>query len=362
MAFGFLKSFFGPRSYLGVDIGTASIKLAELSKGSLSGNKPTLKNYGILETYGHLERVNDAIQTPTLKMFEDTTAELLRILLNNTRIKSREAVASLPAFSAFVTLLEIPVMPKEDLAKTMQYQARQYIPLPLSEVSLDWTVVGERETQEGIKKQQVLLISVPTEIIRKYQSIFKTAGLNLIALEVETVSSARTLVGTDPVLTLILDIGARSTSISLVERGFLKTTAVFDMAGANLTQAIANGLNINIRRAEELKKSRGLEVMGAEADLPILIFPFIDVIINEVRRLIEASEKNYGQRPERLILSGGEANLPGLKKYIEGQLSLPVLRAEPFSKISYPSSIEPLVKELGPLLAVAIGLGIREMV
>ena len=357
-----LKSLFGSESYLGIDIGTTSIKLAEISRAGLAGNRPALKNYGILETYGHLERINDAIQTPSLKMFEGTTVELLKILLRNTRVKSKEAVASLPAFSSFVTLLEIPLMPKDEVEKTMYYQARQYIPLPLSEVSLDWTIVGERDTPEGLKRQQVLLISVPTEIIKKYQNIFAAAGLNLIALELETISSARILVGNEPVLTLILDIGARSTSISIVERGLLKTMSVFDIGGANLTQAIANGLGINVRRAEDLKKTRGLEVVGAEADLPTLLFPFIDVMINEVRRVRDLFERSYGRRPERLILSGGEANLPGLRKYIEEQLSLPVLKADPFSKINYPDKLEPLVGELGPLLAIALGLSIREVI
>lgn len=360
--FNSLKSLFGRGSYLGVDIGTTSIKLVEMSKDGLAGTRPTLKNYGILETYGHLERVNDAIQTSNLKMIEETTAELLKILLHNTQIKSKKTIASIPAFSAFTTLLDIPLMPRDDLAKAIYYQARQYIPLPLSDVSLDWTVVGEQETPEGLRKQQVLLISVPTETIRKYQTIFKMAGLNLIALEIETVSAARSLIGNDSILTLIVDIGARSTNISLIEKGLLKSSVNIDIAGANLTQAIANGLNINVRRAEELKKTRGLEVVGAETNLPTLIFPFIDAIINEVKRVIEMSERNYGRRPERVILSGGEANLAGLRKYIEEQLSLPVLKAEPFNKINYPSDIEPLMRELGPILTVAIGLGIREMV
>ena len=143
-----LKSLFGGGSYLGVDIGTASIKLVEMSKGGLAGGRPTLKNYGILETYGHLERINDAIQTSNLKMIEQTTADLLKVLLNNTQVKSRKTIASIPAFSAFTTLLEIPLMSKEETARAMYYQARQYIPMPLSEVSLDWIVVGEQETPE----------------------------------------------------------------------------------------------------------------------------------------------------------------------------------------------------------------------
>ena len=97
--FDFLNSFkslMGKGSSLGVDIGTASIKVVELVNVD---NKPTLKNYGILESYGHLERPNDAIQTSTLKMLEKETGELLKLLLKNLNITTTNAVASLPNFS-----------------------------------------------------------------------------------------------------------------------------------------------------------------------------------------------------------------------------------------------------------------------
>ena len=163
----FFKRFISKKSYLGVDIGTTSIKLAELKE---SGDLPELINYGILESYGHLERLNNAIQTSTLKMADQETTELLKILLKNTGVKSIEAVASLPTFSSFITLLEMPVMSQKDTTQTMQFQTKQYIPLPLSEVTIDWLKVGERQDQKGNLVQQVLLVSVPNEQIQKYKN------------------------------------------------------------------------------------------------------------------------------------------------------------------------------------------------
>ena len=127
--------FFRKESYLAVDIGTASIKMVELDGG---GGKPMLKNYAMLETSGHLDRPNDAIQTSSLKIVDKETAGLLRVLTSEMKTKAKTVVASLPAFSAFTALIDLPVMSPEEISKTMQYQARSFIPLPLTEVTLDW--------------------------------------------------------------------------------------------------------------------------------------------------------------------------------------------------------------------------------
>ncbi len=350
--------FLGRRkTYLGVDIGTTSIKIVELTE---AGTRPLLKNYGVLESYGHLERLNNAIQTSNLKMLDIETAELLIMLLKHLNTRATDVVASLPAFTAFTSLLEMPVMPAQDTAQAMQYQARAFVPLPISEVTIDWLPVGEHEDENGVKKQQVFLISVPNEHIRKYQRIFKAAGLTLRALEVESLSLARILTEGDSATTLIVDIGSRSTALLVAENGLLKYSAQTDFAGGSLTQALSSGLGINIRRAEELKKQKGLVGTGGEHELSTLMLPFLDVILKEVKRVRTTYEKEYKGKVERVILSGGGANLPGIEQYTEKELSLPTLKADPFQRVTYPSHLTPLVKELGAPFAVALGLGIRQ--
>ena len=357
--FNFLKSLTGGQSYLGVDIGTVSIKIVEIQKGK---TQPKLLNYGILESYGHLERLNNAIQTSSLKIMEKETAELLKLLLKKIKTKSDQAIASIPAFAAFITLLEVPEMSEVDIVKTIPFQVRQYIPLPPSEVAIEWIKVGRRETESGAFKQQILLVSVPNDQITRYQNIFKLSGLKLRALEIESLSLARALIASDPTPTLMVDIGARSTNIAVIDKGFIKHNSQTDFGGASLTQAVSNGLNINARRAEELKKQRGLLGVGGEYELSTLTLPFIDAIINEVKRLKDIAEKDGQFKIERLILAGGGANLLKIDKYFESQINLPTIIAMPFSKLKYPIEIEPMIKELGPIFSVAIGLGIREFV
>ena len=351
--------FFKPKSFLGVDIGTTSIKIVEIAD---SGKKPKLQNYGWLETYGYLERFNDTIQTSSLKILEKDASKLLQFLISQIKPGTNKAIASLPSFAAFITLLELPIMPAEDIAKNIVFQARQYIPIPVSEVTLDWLKVGESEDEEGIKKQQILLTSVPNERIKSYKAIFKAAGLNLVALEIESFSLARALIANDPTPTILVDIGGRSTNIAVIDQGFWKYNGRTDFASGSLTQAIASGININIKRAEELKKGCGLLGAGGEYELSTLMFPYLDVIIDEVRRVKEFYEKECRTKIERIVLAGGGTNLLGVKNYFNQRLELPVVKGAPFNKISYPPQLEPVINDIGPCLAVAIGLGMREFI
>lgn len=360
MAFSFrnvIRALGGKKTYLGVDIGTTSIKIVELTD---AGEKPMLKNYGILESYGHLERLNNAIQTSSLKMLDRETAELLATLVRQLDCKTKDVVASIPTFSAFTALLDIPVMSPEETSQAMQYQARAFVPLPVSEVTIDWIPVEEYEDEKGIKKQHILLVSVPNEHIERYQRIFKLAGLNLRALEIEGLSLARILTAGDPTRSLIVDIGARSTAILVARNGLLKYTAQTDFAGSSLTQAVSSGLRINIHRAEEIKKRKGLLGTGGEQELSTLMVTFLDVILGEVQRVRTNYEKDYGETIERVILSGGGSNLLGVERYMSDALKLPVVKANPFSKVSYPQTLAPFVKDMAGPFSVSLGLGIKE--
>ncbi len=345
---------------LGLDIGTTSMKLVEVERG---GKTPRLANYGILETRGSVARTNTAFQTSTLKLFERDAGQFLKMLLDKMQPRAKTVSASLPLFSAFTTIIPFPAMPPAELQQAVAFQAKQVIPLPLSEVALDWSKVGEFEDDKGFKYFQVLVISVPQVEIRKYQSICKEAGLTLQSLEVESVSLVRILVGSDPTPTFIIDVGSRSTSVIIAEQGNIKYSAQTDFAGASLTQALSASLAINPLRAEELKKERGIMGTGPNYELSTIMLPFLDAIISEVKRADYSYHAQFPQaaKVERAILSGGGANLLGIQKYFGDQLGVPVVKAAPFLKFQYAPLLETLAPELNPMLAVALGLTLRKV-
>jgi len=356
--FGLVRQKIFP-SYLGVDIGTASIKAVEVKQGK---QLPQLVNYGVLQSQGYLARAGDILQSSNLKLSEREITDLLKKLIEEMNPGTKEAMASIPIFSVFMTVLDFPEMSQSELEKSLSYQVRQYIPLPLSEVALDWMKIGEKQDENGFKYQQVLLISVPQGLIKKYQNIFKAAGLNLRLLEIESLSLARSLVGTDPTSTIIVDIGSYSTSIAFVIKGQLMFTGHSDFAGSSITQALANSLNISPIRAEELKKENGIAGFGPSHELSTIMLPFVDGIINEIKKAQFNFSSQFPGVPksERLILSGGGANLVGIERYVEKELELPTIKAAPLLKFEYPSEIEPLVGELNPVFSLPLGLVLKE--
>jgi type IV pilus assembly protein PilM len=358
--FDFLKKVIpGPSSYLGVDIGTTSIKAVELSKSSTN---LTLVNYGLLESYGHFERVNNVIQANALKISEKDATVLLSTLVKHAKFKTTAAIASIPSFASFITMIEMPSMSEEETNKAMGFQIKQSVPLPLSEIAVDWVRVGERTDENGFSKQQIVLIAIPNETINRYKNIFKSAGLSLRALEVENLSYIRSVIGGDKTPTIILDMGARSTNITVVDQGFLKHNTQIDYAGDSLTDAVARGLGISYKRAEELKIQRGIIGGAGEFELSTLELPFLDVIINEVRKVKDNFEANFGTKIQRVLVIGGSANLIGIDKYIEQQLQVTTALGNGLLFVDIPVELKVVEKELQTRFATAIGLAIKSFV
>ncbi len=354
MASGFFRKLFGggADSCVGIDIGTTSIKMVELMQ---ENGATKLVNYGTLDTLGYLERTNTALQASSLKLFERETVRYVKYLAEKTGIRSRRAVVSLPTFAIFSTVLDIPPMPENEIAQALQFKARQYIPLPISSVSLDWVRVAE---------QKVLLLAIPNDLIEKYKQIFASAGFTLAALEAEGMSLARSLTSqgdAEAGAALVIDIGARSTGLFVADKGLLQLAAQTDLSGATLTHGIAAGLNIAPRRAEGLKRERGLVNVGfgADQELSTLLFPLVDAILDEAKRLRDRYISSYGADVKKIILAGAGANMPGLEGYVTEQLGLPAAKASPYHGILHGVQAEAVLLPLGPSLAVAVGAALR---
>jgi type IV pilus assembly protein PilM len=353
--FSFLKS----ESYLGVDIGTTSIKMVEVQRGRKA---PRLVNYGILESSGYLARANQALQTSGLKIFEEDAVALLKALVKSLGTSTKDVIASLPPFDVFMTLVDFPAMDTKEIQKALVYQAKQYVPMPLSEVALDWMKVADYQDEKGFAHQKILLISVPQEQIKKYQRMFSAAGLRLRALEIESLSVAR-IFAADLTPTIIVDIGSRSTNIIFMQKGMLAWSVQSDIAASSLTTALASSLGINPMRAEELKKERGILGTGPNYELSTIMMPFLDAIVNEVKKAEYTYRQQFPAAPatERIVVAGGGANLSGIEKYFEREFGgIPVVKAAPFSKFEYPDAISPFIPELEAPMTVSLGLGLKQ--
>ncbi|MGC9611113.1 MAG: type IV pilus assembly protein PilM [Minisyncoccia bacterium] len=354
-----IVNFFGSHSVLGVDIGTTSIKIAELTHKE---ERFELVNYGILENKEYLKVPNRAIQSASLKISEKETAESLKILLKEMKTKSRTAIGSIPAFAAFTTVLDMPVLSPAETEKAVIFQAPQYIPIPIAEAAVDWIKIGEYDGERGQRYQRIFLIGIPQETINKYKTIFQMAGLKLVSLEMDGLAINRSILGGDTGVTLVINLGSETSDIFLAKDGNIFYSGQTDYGGVYFTQAIARSLGISVMRAEELKRRRGLLTDGAESELSTLTQPFLDVIIQEVNHAKDNFERRYGSKVEHVMLIGGGANLLGIEKYFGEQMNVPVVQPNLFLKVGYDLKLEPLARQLANELPVAIGLAERYFV
>ena len=362
--FGDIFNFVHGGRALGIDIGTAAVKAVELSK---KGDRFQLLNYGMLQTKEYLEHPNRAIQSESLRMDENLVASLLQTILREMGIKMANAVVTLPAFSSFVTVLEMPLLSLSETENAVRYQARQVIPLPSDRVSLDWSKIEESENERGQKFQKILLIGIPADVIDLYKRIMKKAKIRAIAFELENLALLRAFTdpqravrgAPDPRPTLFIDIGALATNIMIAEGDAMKQSAQSAHGGLYLTHALQGSLGVSMPRAEDLKKRRGLLGQGAELELSSLLLSFLDVIIEEVRSTKKMYEARFGKQVERLAFFGGGSNLLGVEEYFAEQLQVTIASSDIFLDIQYDSALLPAIKYVSKEFAGAIGAARR---
>lgn len=347
-----LGSFkFLPRSSVGIDIGTSSLKVVELSRW---GSRKSLKNYGEIQSSVLYDKPFRTFEKNTLILSSEDISRAIRAILQETKIETRSAVFSIPDFSSFFTYFELPLMTKEELPQAVQYEARKHVPIPFAEVTFDWQVI-EKPPASSKAPFKILLVAVPNEVINQYQEIAKGANLKLSALEAEVFGLIRSFLKDEKVPAVVLDMGAQTTTINLVWKGQLRNSHGIDIAGNGFTERISQSLLIDFFKAQELKSQKGL----LSQDIMSILSPLIDMIVTEIQNITQTFEEREGVKIEKIVLGGGSARMPGLKEYLEKNLGKEAEILDPFRSLFAPPILESTLKEMGPGYAVAVGMALR---
>lgn len=354
---------FGSKKFLGIDVGSSCLKIIELRK---KGRNFQLENYGEAETTFFKKKSFKIFKKETFLLSSRNVAQAIQSVCREAEIKTREVNFAIPDFHSFFTSFEMPVMSKEELAQAIRYEVRPYVPLPFSEITLDWVVT---EGEVGKTPLKILAVVIPNDIISQYQEIAAIAKLKIKFLEPEVFALARSLAGKEKKdgkekkLIGLVDIGAYSTSCSVLEGGVLKTSHSFNLAGNELTERLAKSLDIDYNEAEELKRKRGLvlnkDKEGSQKDVRKSLLPIVGSISEEIKKIFRDFFQKEGKEIEEIILAGGLSLLPGLKEYLSVELKKKITIADPFSGISYPSVLSQILKKRGPSYAVAVGLALK---
>lgn len=207
---------------------------------------------------------------------------------------------------------------------------------------------------------RILLTAAPKNLVARYIDIFKRAKFNLLSLETEAFALSRALLGNDLSTVMIVDIGATTADICIIEEGVPILNRGIDTGGEFITKTIMNSLNVNQDRAEQFKRDFGLSNSGNK-NVPDVIQKSLNSITNEIKYVFELYEKQVNNKIDKIILTGGSAFLPNLPGYLSELLNLQVIIGDPWDRIIYPLDLKPILQEIGPRMGASIGLAMRDI-
>jgi type IV pilus assembly protein PilM len=342
--------FSSNNNFLGIDIGTSSIKMVELGE---KGNKMSLISYGYSESLkegGFDEQLGDP----------EYAAKLIDKIYRDMGASAEKAVATLPTFSVFSSIINLHNVDRKSLGQAVEWEAKKFIPLPLEEMILDWKIINSPNESKG--DLNVFLTGSPKKLVKKYVDIFRKTIVTLASLETETFSLVRSLLGDDKSTVMIVEIGATNADICVVKKGVPVVSRSLDMGGAGITKAIASSLNISWSRAEQFKRDLGVsENLSGGNVVPKTIASSAGAIADEVKYLINIFQNKNEDKIEKVILSGGSSLLPNLASFMSGKLNMNIVVGDPWARISYQPELKPVLAEIGPSFSVAIGSAMREL-
>ncbi|MCX6793786.1 MAG: type IV pilus assembly protein PilM [Candidatus Gottesmanbacteria bacterium] len=335
---------------LGLDIGSHAIKLIELG---FEGNSVGLVAAGSIPT-------PPKALTSTVTADTEAVAQTIKRLIKETGAKSKEVHIALPESKVFTRVIEVPALSERELTSAIRWEAEQYVPLPLDQVNLDFTILRDAKVT-GTNKMEVLLVAAPKTLLDKYLSILEMAELQPVSAETEIIATTRALTRSTPNIqcVMIVSLGAQTTDIAILRNGTLAFTRSLPAGGDALTRALAQSLDFNLTQAEEFKRTYGVQPDKLEGKIVAAAKPITDTIVTESKRAMAFYQEKFKEDHVQLVLlSGGIARLPGMVVLLAQSLGVEVQFANPWVGIARTARFNVLNTE-GPNFCVAVGLALR---
>ena len=361
----------GETSFLGIDIGASSVKIVQLRAS---------RGIAVLETYGEIALGPYGNQSigKSVKLPPEKTAEAITDLMKEANITARTGGVSIPFSGSLVSVLDLPNVDEEQLKRIVPIEARKYIPVPVSEVSLDWFIIPKEEGDTSAfdqlqdkapvraKGQEVFLVAIHNDLLHQYQTMAATAGITVSFFEIEIFSALRSALGHGIAPILVVDLGAATTKMYIVERGIVRLTHLLTQGGQHMTETLARTLEWDFDKAERVKRERGLIDSTAysvdENDrIKTALLSTLTRVFSEVNRVLLSYGQRYNKNVSHVVLTGGGASLPGLAAFAKQNLSAEVDVANPFGHTEAPAFLEGVLREIGPGFAVSVGLALRNL-
>lgn len=337
---------------IGLDIGSFSIKVVHLSR---KGKGFRLEAIGIaLNPIGMLPGDDEQSQK--------RVAETTKKMLSDVKLTNSKAVLALTESLVYSRVVELPALSDSELASAINWEAEQYIPVPIDQVNIDYEVISRPKKGSPDVKMKVFLVAARKELIKRTVAFAEKCGVDVLGLETETLAVARAML-TESFkndATMLVNFGASSTDISVIKAGMPLMTHAIESGGTAITRSLAKELGLEFSQAEEYKRSYGLDTSQLEGRVSNSIKPMVDQLLSEVKKAMQYYNNSNQQEPiKRLVLSGGSALLPEFITYVAKYLSVEVVLGNAFINVEPSKSAQIPTDTVS--FATAVGLAMREI-
>ncbi len=333
-------------AFFGLDIGSSSIKIVELSgkkvKTSMIATNPTGR--------AGVDLV-PAEQTALL--------EAVKKLLTESKIKTKRCVVSIPESLVFTKIMSFPFMSSPELATAIRYEAEQVIPYPIDKLELSWVVLYKPKNALSGEKMSVLVVGVPAKVSLAYVNFLDNLGLEVIRVENEIISLVRSLVTSKklPGVSMIIDIGFSNSKFVVADSSQVYANYVSTLGGMAFTRIIAESFKLPVAQAEEYKRAYGLDKGQFEGKLFASVEPVLSGLVGDIKKVVASYQASYPQRKiDRVLLTGGGAYMKGLVTLVTELVGVEVAIGNSFDGLGVAANMA----GLGPIYSVATGLAIEE--
>lgn len=340
-------------NFVGLDIGSYKIKISQIEwrKG-----RPVLIALGETDTPNGTIGSDDENQQKLL-------ASKIQELFRESKINTKKVVAALPEISV-TSRLEIgfPKLEEDALNEAIIYEAKKYISYPLEEMQIDKVIIGEREVNTE-KKVDVFWVATSRSNVNRSMQVCKYAGLDILALETESIATARVAKSftQQGEVIVVVDIGSNGTEISVVRDGILLSSQTLGIGSDAITRTIENSFGIDYVKAEEIKRTYGMNKDIVNGKIAEVIEPAINLMFVEINKTISFFKARLPEAvPTRIFYVGDGSRMPGLISASNTSLNIPSFLLNSFKGVSISASLKDAIKSYSGIgFNVAIGLGLK---
>lgn len=345
------KSNTTPKKTVGIDIGSASVKVVEIEQTSAAL---------MLRTYGELQLGPYAGKPlgESVSLDNKKKTEAVIDVIRESRVTANHGALAMPISASFMTVIPLTVKEGEDISSRIPVEARKFIPIPLNDVSLDWTELPQLNNVES-NIREVLLAAIENKSLAEYKEVLSVIGMTSAPSEIEAFSLVRSLwKHTDSTLAVI-DIGAKTSRLYIVRNGTLERIHRVANGGAQISRRVSELVGVTFEEAENLKRAYTKESENAR-DIHKAMASVLEGILQEFKRILNQYESRQGAPIGRVVFSGGVAASPFFLAYAKDTLGTEVEIGNPFSKVAYPAFMEDVLASVAPTFGVSLGAALRQ--